>query len=65
MEKIILNVEGMMCMHCVQSVREGLEGQGISNVEIELQNHTVSFDGDATIKEKAIEIIEDLGFEVK
>ncbi|MBR2013086.1 MAG: heavy-metal-associated domain-containing protein [Clostridia bacterium] len=66
MEKITLKVDGMMCMHCVQSVEDALKAQdGISNVEINLQEKTVSFDADAALKEKAVEIIEDLGFEVK
>lgn len=66
MEKITLTVDGMMCMHCVQSVKEALEQQdGISNIEIVLQEKLVSFDADASLKAKAIEIIEDLGFEVK
>ncbi len=66
MEKITLKVDGMMCMHCVHSVEDALKAQeGISNVEINLQEKTVSFNADAALKEKAVEIIEDLGFEVK
>ena len=60
-----MKVDGMMCMHCVQSVREGLERLGISDVDISLQDKAVSFDGNDALKVRAIEIIEDLGFEVK
>lgn len=66
MEKITLKVNGMMCMHCVQSVKDALEQQeGIENIEIALQEKLVSFDADAALKEKVIEMIEALGFEVE
>ncbi len=66
MEKITLKVDGMMCMHCVHSVEDALKQQeGISNIEIALQEKTFSFEADVSLKEKVIEIIEDLGFEVK
>lgn len=66
MEKFTLKVEGMMCMHCVHSIEDALNQQeGISNVEISLKERLVSFEADAALKEKAIEIIEYLGFEVK
>ncbi len=66
MERITLKVDGMMCMHCVHSVEDALKQQdGISNIEVSLKEQVVSFEADATLKEKAIEIIEDLGFEVK
>ena len=66
MEKITLKVNGMMCMHCVQSVKDALEQQeGIENIEIALQEKLVSFDADAALKEKVIEMIEALGSEVE
>ena len=44
MEKIILKVDGMMCMHCVHSVEDALKQQeGISNIEINLQEKNYFF----------------------
>ena len=60
---MIFKVPGMMCMHCVKSITDVLQGlEGISNVEVELSAKTVSFDGDA---EKVKTAIEDLGFDVE
>ena len=41
MEKIILNVEGMSCNHCVNAVKEALGELKVQEVEVSLQDKTV------------------------
>ena len=60
---MILKVEGMMCMNCVNRVIKGLTENGATNVSVSLEKGEVSFE--SLEKEKAIEIIEGLGFIVK
>ena len=59
-------VPGMMCMHCVNDVKAALEGlEGVADVQINLENKTVSLTADPTIKQTIINAIEDLGFDVE
>lgn len=68
MEKVILNVEGMSCGHCVKSV-EGSVGklQGVSNVKVHLDNGTVDVEYDSA--KVGIDVIKETidgqGYEVK
>ena len=54
-------VPDMMCMHCVKSITEALEGLA-EKVQVDLPTKTVTFEGDA---EKVKNVIEDLGFDVE
>lgn len=59
-------VPGMMCMHCVNDVKTALEGlKGVTDVQIDLDNKTVSLTADPSIKQTIIDTIEDLGFDVE
>jgi copper chaperone CopZ len=50
-------------MHCVKSITDALHAlDGVSDVRVELETKTVSFNGDA---EKVKAIIEDLGFDTE
>lgn len=61
-----LKVNGMMCMHCVKSVTDALNAMdGVSDVSVTLETKMVSFSADPSLKEKIVETIEDLGFEVE
>lgn len=60
---MVLNIEGMHCEGCVKRVKEGLANVGIQ-AEVSLEEKTVDFEGDESLKAKVIEEIEDLGFEV-
>ncbi len=54
-------IEGMSCMHCVKRVEKALTENGATNVKVEIGS--AEFEG---LKlETAVEIIEDLGFEIK
>jgi copper chaperone len=65
---IKLNVEGMTCNHCKMAVTKALIAlEGVSNVEVHLQEGTVDVDYDETKVnvEKLKEVIEDQGYDVK
>ena len=62
-----LNVEGMTCGHCVQTIKEAVNNLvGISKVEVDLENKQVAVEYDKalvnldSITDKIVEI----GFEV-
>ena len=62
-----LNVEGMTCDHCVQTIKEAVNNLvGISRVEVDLENKQVAVEYDkALVKLDSIthKIVE-IGFEV-
>lgn len=62
-----LNVEGMSCNHCVESVMNSLSKvNSISNLSVSLENNTVEFDSDENFDVQMIKnIIEEIGFDVK
>lgn len=67
MDSIVLNVEGMSCSHCVNAIKGALiENEGITNVEVSLDEKTVSVDYNKDIIsiDTIKEIIEDEGYEV-
>ena len=62
-----LNVEGMTCDHCVQTIKEAVNNLvGISRVELDLENKQVSLEYDkALVKLDSItDKIVEIGFEV-
>ncbi|MED4041062.1 copper chaperone CopZ [Niallia taxi] len=67
MEKVTLNVQGMSCSHCVNSV-EGSVGelQGVSKVKVHLEKGTVDveFNDKEVTLEKIKETIDDQGYDV-
>lgn len=63
----VLNVAGMSCGHCVESIQKAVGAlTGVKNVAVDLQGKTASVTFDATvITEQAITAtIEDQGYEV-
>ncbi len=67
MKTTTLNVKGMSCNHCVNSI-EGALGKvkGVSSAKVDLQANqvTVNFDESAVSIEKVKETIEDQGYDV-
>ena len=62
-----LNVEGMTCDHCVQTIKEAVNNLvGISRVEVDLENKQVAVEYDkALLKLDSItDKIVEIGFEV-
>ena len=68
MESIKLNVEGMSCMHCVAAVKRAVGSlDGVSNVDVSLENKTASvdFDPGKTNVDAIKKAIEGQGYDVK
>lgn len=67
MEQITLQVQGMSCGHCVNSI-EGSVGKlnGVKSVKVHLDNSTVEIDYDSSSVnlETIIEEIEEQGYDV-
>lgn len=67
MNKIILNVNGMSCDHCVKSIKNGLlEKMGIAYVDVSLKDKTVTVEySEILINSNEIKLnIEDIGYDV-
>ncbi|MGE5417846.1 MAG: copper chaperone CopZ [Acidobacteriota bacterium] len=67
-ETIILNVEGMSCSHCENSVKKAvgaLNGVNAVNVDLKGKRVTVDMDTEKVSPETIKDVIEDQGYEVK
>ena len=66
MKTIKLNVEGMSCGHCVNSIENGLKSKkAIAKVDLKNKKVEVIFD-EKDIKEEAIKsLITELGYQIK
>ncbi|NLW23134.1 MAG: heavy-metal-associated domain-containing protein [Tissierellia bacterium] len=63
--KKIIKVEGMSCNHCVMAVKNALqELEGVSQVDISLEDKKVEVMGDNLVDESLKEAIEDAGYDV-
>lgn len=62
--KKTLNIEGMMCMHCVSHVKKALEKmEGVTEVEVSLENNNAVVTLSKDITEEAFQaVIEDAGY---
>lgn len=65
MEKVF-KIDGMMCMHCVQHVKEAFESvKGVSSVEVSLENNEAKVILEKDIKDKVFEkAIEKAGYKI-
>lgn len=64
----VLNVEGMSCQHCVNSINKAVgELKGVDKVSVDLKAKTVSVDynQDQVGLDRIKEVIADQGYEVK
>lgn len=60
-----IKVAGMSCQHCVSTVKSGLEGLGLTDVDVSLDSGIVKFvDNPKVTAEMIKEVIEDAGFEL-
>jgi copper chaperone len=67
MEKIILNVDGMSCEHCVKAIKSTIGSlAGIASVNVDLDKKSVSVDYDSSriSLDKIKSEIEDLDYKV-
>jgi copper chaperone len=67
MERVELNVEGMTCGGCVNSIQNALNGRdGVANATANLDAKLVTIEFDPAVVQRAglVEAIEDAGFDV-
>lgn len=67
MKKEILKVDGMSCMHCVNTVSKAVSAlPGVGNVAVDLKAKTVTVEHDPSLSplEKIKTAIEDQGYDV-
>lgn len=65
MKQVTLNVEGMSCNHCVNSVEGALKNAGMSGkVDLASNTVTVDYDESKTTMEQIKETIEEQGYDV-
>ncbi len=58
-----VNITGMGCEHCVRAVTQALEGEGLTNITVELAAGTASFEGEITT-ERLRAVLDDAGYEL-
>ena len=60
-----LNVEGMMCDHCVAHVTEALEGvAGVSHVKVNLKKGEATLKAEPTVTDDAlVQAVKDAGYD--
>lgn len=59
-----VTIEGMGCQKCVMHVTEALEGLGVKDIQVSLEDKCATFDG--AYDENALKAaIDEAGFEVK
>jgi copper chaperone CopZ len=62
-ETVDLEVQGMNCNHCVQSVTRALSGcAGVERVEVELEPGSARIVGDGLATEELLKAVDSLGF---
>ena len=61
--KKTVNIEGMMCKHCVKRVEDALKDLGI-NATVSLEDSNAIINDTAITDEQIIETITELGYEV-
>lgn len=64
MKKETIQIEGMSCGHCVQSVRDALEVLPLTVEDVQIGTATVRYDPAQTNHDTIVEAIEDVGFVV-
>lgn len=67
MERVELNVEGMTCGGCVNSIQNALNGHdGVASATADLEAKRVTIEFDPGVIQRAglVEAIEDAGFDV-
>lgn len=68
MEKVIVNVQGMSCEHCVKAVKGSvgaLDGVQSVNVNLKAGTAAVEFNENQVSLDKIKETIEDQGYDVQ
>ena len=65
MEKIVLNVQGMSCEHCVTAVTKAVSAlAGVKSVAVDLAAGTAAVECENVSRAQIAEAIEDQGYDV-
>ena len=67
MERLELNVDGMMCQHCIMAIKQALKSlSSVKNVEVSLENKKVilEYDKQKNSEKEIRNAIEDQGYSV-
>lgn len=65
MEQVTIKVEGMSCMHCVNSIEGALKEQNIEgHVDLKAGTVSVNYDASKVNLDQIKEIIEEQGYDV-
>ncbi|GAB6927748.1 copper chaperone CopZ [Paenibacillus sp. JCM 10914] len=65
MEQVTIKVEGMSCMHCVNSIEGALKERNLKgSVDLQAGTVTVQYAADKTSLAQIKEIIEEQGYDV-
>ncbi|KOP66012.1 cation transporter [Paenibacillus solani] len=65
MEQVTIKVEGMSCMHCVNSIEGALKEQNIEgHVDLKAGTVSVNYDASKFNLDQIKEIIEEQGYDV-
>ena len=66
MKKLTLNIDGMMCMHCVAHVKKALESiEGVQDVEVSLEKNEATLKADENIQNDIFyKAIEEAGYKI-
>jgi len=64
--KTLLNIDGMSCAHCVESVKKALEAvPGVKSAKVNLKDKTAQVDHGDDVSEAVLKTaVENAGFEV-
>jgi copper chaperone len=67
MERVVLNVEGMSCQHCVKAINKAVAAlDGVTEITVNLEEKTVtvSFDASRVTLSDIRKEIEDQGYDI-
>lgn len=59
-----MEIEGMSCNHCTESVRSALEEAGAANVVVSLEEKIATFESSAKETDQFKSAVEEQGYEV-
>ncbi|MCX8009580.1 MAG: cation transporter [Ignavibacteria bacterium] len=65
MNKVILEIEGMNCNHCVMAVKMALQSIGIQNPIVEIGKAEIEYDESKLSQIDLVKSIEEEGYKVK
>ncbi len=63
-EKVVLDIEGMSCGHCVGKVKDALSAaDGVASADVSLEPGGATVEGEDLVGETLAKIVHDVGYE--